>query len=321
MSAVIKSTVHETRRIQSLKVEDIEKIDAPNMKPSVKAFNRMTHPNSHAADMATSMFCLDLLLFSVFRVCWKVVYLPAKAMKQEFQRVMKPKGKLHTWPATTQPGQWQEFGATQWLFEFRSHSEGHSVNAAWLTSLMDAGCVAACRSTSQLLLLLAVSQYTYAAWTLEIFRQKESGMVLIPCKAFSLTFGHVVNLEDWVTIPVKPALRGTLMVLVQTGPPLSVPEAKLQSGVQLTVQQCKDLLQALGITVKGAKTRADYLNFLVDSLFTSEVWLLLKPAQQGQPLRIDLLIIPGVWGLRQGKKQTTTLCHHRAVALRKKEKL
>ena len=177
-----------------------------------------------------------------------------------------------SWPATTQPGQWQEFGATQWLFEFMSsHSEGHSVNAAWLTSLMDAGCVAACRSTSQLLLLLAVSQYTYAAWTLEIFRQEETGMVLIPCKAFSLTFGHVLNLEDWVTIPVKPALRGTLMVLVQTGQPLSLAEAKLQAGAQLTVQQCKDLLQALGVSWKGAKTRADYLDLLVDNLFTSEV--------------------------------------------------
>ena len=34
------------------------------------------------------------------------------------------------------------------------------------------------------------------------------------------------------------------MVLVQAGPPVSLPEAKLQSGVQLTLQQCKDLLQA-----------------------------------------------------------------------------
>ena len=111
-------------------------------------------------------------------------------MKQEFQKVMKPKGKMHTWPATTQPGQCQGFRATQWLFEFMSsHSQEHSVKDAWLTSLMDASFVAACRSTSQLLLLLAVSQYAYAAWTLDIFSQEENGMALMPCKAFSLTFG------------------------------------------------------------------------------------------------------------------------------------
>ena len=68
MSAGIKSTVRETRRIESLKVEDIEKMDALNMKPSVKAFNRMIHPSSHAAEK-TFMFCANLLLFLVPIFC------------------------------------------------------------------------------------------------------------------------------------------------------------------------------------------------------------------------------------------------------------
>ena len=46
MKAVINTKVHASRHIESLKVEEEEKIDAP-YDASMKRFNRMTNPNGH----------------------------------------------------------------------------------------------------------------------------------------------------------------------------------------------------------------------------------------------------------------------------------
>ena len=48
--------------------------------------------------------------------------------------------------------------------------------------------------------------------------------------------------------------------------------AELERGLALSVQQCKDLLQALGVSLKGlkARSRADFQNLLVDCLVESE---------------------------------------------------
>ena len=47
MHAFIKTTVHQSRGIPSIKVTDLEKIDAPQYTASAQAMNKLTNPNSH----------------------------------------------------------------------------------------------------------------------------------------------------------------------------------------------------------------------------------------------------------------------------------
>ena len=200
-------------------------------------------------------------------------------MKKEFQSLMMPKSKLHTWPCTTQPGQWQEFGATQWLFKFMDDpSITVSCKDAWLSSLVGRpGDVVAQQSSARILLILAVADFTFAAWDLEVLPSREGQedrLLLCPYRNCAIDFHHVIDLADWLWIPRKPCLQGRFgpLVLEQQAEPLSLAMAELERGLALSVQQCKDLLQALGVSLKGlkARSRADFQNLLVDCLVESE---------------------------------------------------
>ena len=200
-------------------------------------------------------------------------------MQKEFQKVMMPKSKLHNWPATTQPGQFQEFGATQWLFKFMDDPAiTNSCNDAWLTSLVGSpGEVVANKSSARVLLILAVSDFTFVGWDLQVQpRAGDEWLTFLPCKNFALTFEHVFDLNDWVAVPCKPCLQGESgpLMLKQSAEATSLPVAKLRKGLNFTVQQCKDLLKALGMSWQGsqAKSRADFHNLVVDALLDSEAW-------------------------------------------------
>ena len=193
---------------------------------------------------------------------------------------MLPKTKLHTWPSTTQPGQYQEFGATEWLFKFMEDpSVTESCHDAWLTSLVGKpGQVVANRASSRILLSLAVADFTFLAWDLQVQPRAEDEMLrLRPCRHFALACHHVYKLHDWLAVPCRPCLEGEAgpLMLEQVADAISLPVAKIHEGLNLTVQQCKDLLKALGISWQGLKlkTRADFHNLLVDSLLESEEWL------------------------------------------------
>ena len=183
----------------------------------------------------------------------------AQVMAKEFQKVMMPKTKAHTWPATTQTGQFEEFGATEWLFKFMADpSITASCQNAWLTGLVGSpGDVVAQKTSSRLILVLAVTQFTFAGWDLEV----EENRAYLPRRSFSLEFHHVWDLEDWVAVPCTPCLKGESgpLMLKQTADAMSLPMAKIQSGLNLSVQQAKDLLRALGVPwqKRGCKSRVD----------------------------------------------------------------
>ena len=196
-------------------------------------------------------------------------------MKKEFQGLMKTKCKSHTWPSTTQTMEWGQVTATEWFLHYwprRQHycDQGGS-NAAWLSCLVgSAGEVVACKSTSRILLVLASGKYAFAAWDLEpvpgsAAKHDEHRQFQL-VRAFSLHFHWVTDLKNWVAVPVKPMLaaeKGPL-VLQQTGPAMDLILRRVEVGLNLTVQQCKDLLRLMGVEFKQNQSRASLHNLLLD---------------------------------------------------------
>ena len=186
-------------------------------------------------------------------------------MKKDFHMLMKAKGKDHSWPSTTQVGAFNEWGATHWLFHCLQQSTP-DCNAAWKTSLIGAaGQVVACSETSRLLLVLAVSSWTFITWELEIWPASD-GKLFVPARNFSLDFCHVVQLESWLSIPCCPCLLSTRgpLGLQQCGEPQPLLLARIDEGLNLSVTQAKDLLAELGVSYKQARSRAALHDLLLD---------------------------------------------------------
>ena len=115
MSAVIQSGALASRHIPSVVVTDMQKATAG--KPDTRVFDELTNPNS-------------------------------RSMRRNFQELMVPKSRSHTWPSTNHDSSFEQFASMKWLLTYYAQPDlFDSEQAARLTCLIgDAGSVVACES-------------------------------------------------------------------------------------------------------------------------------------------------------------------------------
>ena len=166
---------------------------------------------------------------------------------------MKPKKGAHSWPSTSHSTMWQDIGATTWLFRYlQNPALANSCNDAWQTTLVSAGDLLANRSHAQVFLVLASSAYTFAAWEMEV-EKDETETMFKPYAHFALGFHHILDAEQWVSVPYAPALAGPHgpLVLKQTGPSMHPMYGRIEKGLSLSVEQCKQFLKMYEVPFKG----------------------------------------------------------------------
>ena len=293
MAAVINSGVYAARNMDSVHVSDLQKIDAG--RPDTKLFNAMTNPNTHVTWLGLwyvfmwlrtekrAYFCKLAISENTYRsylinLPTASVWLRRQAMKREFQLLMKTKSKDHTWPSTTHQGAFEEFGAHTWLLEFLSNPRKYrSEDAARLTALAgSAGQVVASQSQARIMLILARSEVTFVAWELvacqDIGQADTDTHVFVASKNLSITFNHIHDLHDWVSVPCRPGLLSMHgpMCLVQCGEPLSLPAARIDEGACFTVNTLKSVLSSCGVSFPGNASRAYLIESLIDHFVTDD---------------------------------------------------
>ena len=188
---------------------------------------------------------------------------------------MKPKRADHTWPSTSQTAVWQQLGATTWLFSYLENpAQTKSCNDAWLTNLVSAGDLVACNSQGRAFLVLASATHAFAGWEVEVRETSFCGD--LPAfqvrKDFSLSFQHVCDSEDWVSVPYAPALAGEHgpVVLQQSAPARHLVCQRIAKGLCLTVEQCKELLKTYNVAFKGNASRATLHELVLDRFLESQ---------------------------------------------------
>ena len=239
-AAVINSTVLKSRNMNRIVVSNAEK--AASSLKDFGPFGPCTHPNKHA-------------------------------MKKSFQQIMMHKSKHHYWPATSQQSLWNEITCFHWLMQYDvSELKRKGFNKATLTSLVGSqGAVVACRTTSQVYLVLSVGLCGFLGYILQVLPSTSTDH---PFPAFGICLNrtalqilHVDSLDAWVDVPVKPAVVQEFgpMVFQQVENARHLACARIEQGLALTVAQCKDVLFESGIILPGQPSRLEAYTAIFDT--------------------------------------------------------
>ena len=188
---------------------------------------------------------------------------------------MYPKSKGHTWPSTSQTMEFNQVLATEWLFEFWAHPEEYpgGVNSAGLSNLAEVGKILVNIVNDRLLLVLAKGRFAFVGWDLSLMKgdssQSDNNLSTFQLERHScLSFQYITNLQDWLVVPSKPILAGQKgpLCLQQTGQAMEIPYALLESGLQLTCEQLKQILKHFEVQFKGNASRKELQHLLIDAL-------------------------------------------------------
>ena len=194
-----------------------------------------------------------------------------KVLKREFQGLMEPKSKTHSWPNTTQRSDWQQVAAFEWFLEYMSNPAKYpdGPDSAWMSCFVGSpGQVVVNVKEHSLVLIFAVVSFSFLGWNLEVVEGGDNGnSIFSPSRHFALKFFHVPNLQDWLSVPCLPILGGQTgpLRLQQQGQAMESMFARIEEGLNMSVQAAKDLLRHLEIPFKGNASRSTLLHMIVDA--------------------------------------------------------
>ena len=195
----------------------------------------------------------------------------------ELQNLMKPKDSHNKWPSPTPAALFQSVASTIWLFNFWDNPAyaGHGVEASWLSVLLVPGCVIAQNSKGLLLKVVAVAEYSFLAWSLEV-EKNSAGESVYRCfpRKHDLAWHHIVDLQDWVALKTEAVLQHELGPVVwrSIGEALPLEVVACLEGLTLTAKQSKALLKHFNITIpSGQPTIRALHTLIIESLLPQDL--------------------------------------------------
>eukprot|EP00438_Fugacium_kawagutii_P036662 Skav236023 [mRNA] locus=scaffold1524:87232:91566:- [translate_table: standard] len=174
-------------------------------------------------------------------------------LPKEVQDMMLPKTqKASFWPSPNPASIFQSVAATEWIFKAFSDIAGlgANVNAAWASVLAQPGQFVAHTPTASLWKVVASAEYGFLGWMVTIEVQGEDRFFLLQPDRKCLQWNHIVNLEEWLHVPVEGCLVDTARGPVgwkPVGQPQPLDVALVAAGVPLTAQQMSKLLAVFGV--------------------------------------------------------------------------
>ena len=233
--AVVNSGVLQGREVSHLKVSNhLKAAAAVDKQRGALKFSKATHPNSHA-------------------------------MKKQFQNVMKYKASMpgFTWPSSSHNSLFGEAAALEFLVEKGMILVKDELEAATMTCLAGRPGDIMAHRDGLLLMVVAKSNVNFLAWHSEVVGEDDAGLAQIQlCQggASSLAWHSIDDLQSWMVVPSKPMLKNQFgpLVLQQTSETLDLPHARIASGFDLTLKQCKLVLEHYGQKPEGKTKKILY---------------------------------------------------------------
>lgn len=219
--AVINSGVLKGRGVPYLKVDNHTKAAASSNKQSVLKISKATHPNSHQ-------------------------------MKKSFQNVMKYKASSpgFTWPSSSHQSMFVEAASFELLLEKGQNMDPAVFAAATMTCLVGKPGDVMATKDGEVLMVVAKATLNFLGWHAQVIGENENGLMDVQLyqAAEALVWHSVEDLQDWLSIPCRPKLKNEFGPLIfhQVAEPLELPQARIAAGFDLTIQQCKLVLQHYG---------------------------------------------------------------------------
>ncbi len=201
-------------------------------------------------------------------------------LPKQMQLLMAPKSKTHTWPSPAPSSLFPSAAATTWLFHFYMAEEGSplkakGVNAAWLSCLAQPGSILAQRSTGRMLKVMASAEFGLLAVSVGIEVRADGARHYVCHKdREAIGWHHIMDLDDWIHVQVVPCMvhAGGPVGWSLSGGPVPLEYALCMRGVNITYQQIKKLLQALGGSVKGTPSKKVLRTRLIELVLPEELW-------------------------------------------------
>ena len=226
--AVLNSRLFQSRQTPHVSIPELEL--TLRTTSNLPAFAPMTHPNGHA-------------------------------MQKEFQQMMMHKAGEHFWPSTSALSQFEEVVALEYLLK------KCPLDAPQLSCLVGhAGSVIASHVKGLVGLVLSKTQSGFLLWAMEPVPDRDPVAYRCVPQESALQFSHVNNLDEWVEIPVQPSLHKEhgALVLQKVGDPMSLANARIAQGLDLTVKQAKEVLFACGVSLPGQPNKAQVYKALIE---------------------------------------------------------
>ena len=227
-AAVIGSRLFQTRQAPHIAVSELELSTASCR--GYPAFLPLTNPNSHQ-------------------------------MQREYQQLMQHKSGAHWWPSTSHATQFEEAAALNLILQGHWHAKCHLNCLAGKP-----GTLIASSSKGLVCMVLSKTSSGVLTWAMERIPDKEPTTFKCITTDTALQFQHICSLDEWLEIPIKPILHNQHggLVLQQSGPPLPLAVARIQSGLDLVVRGAKEALAACGVTLPGQPSKATVYKALVE---------------------------------------------------------
>ena len=189
-------------------------------------------------------------------------------LNKDFQLLMQHKSGSHYWPSTSAATQFEEAMAFEFLMGTRLDAQHQFSFLAG-----EPGSVLLNQSQQALVMVLAKTTSGFTGWHLEVFSwESEQGQVSddlffrVIDKKSAFVIQHITSLDGWFSVPCQPCLEKSCgaLVLMQTGEPLPLVKARVQSGLDLTVKETKAVLFAHNVKLPGAPSKEDCYKALIE---------------------------------------------------------
>ena len=82
----------------------------------------------------------------------------------------------------------------------------------------------------------------------------------------ALVLMHITSTDGWLSVPCQPCLENACgaLILEKVGDAVPLVRARVLDGLDLTVKETKDVLNAFGVKLPGAPSKADCYKALVE---------------------------------------------------------
>lgn len=245
--SALSSNVLSGCKIPHIQVTPFAKLQADISKPKVQSIVQATNPNSHS-------------------------------MAKEFQSCMKYKASEpnFAWPSSSHTSLFQEAASLEFLLQKGHGLDTKKIDAATLVCLVGHGDILAYRPGGRLMMVLQASSHNFLAWELQVVPGEDDNQpalfTLYRQAATAVTWQTIQNLDDWLAVPTQAALQHAHgpLVFQQCGTPQQLPEAKIKAGLNLTVKQCRMILEQFNIFLPKQANKKEHYRAVFDLFLDTE---------------------------------------------------
>ena len=173
------------------------------------------------------------------------------------------------WPATSQDSLFNEVASLELLLSAGLSDFG---NASLTCLVGKAGGFLAHKPTGSLAMVVGQGTFGFLGWHAEVVAGLEPLTASLSCIPSAIEWHFLLDMDDWLSVPVEARLQNRFgpMVFEQVGEPMPLLVARIQEGLDLTVNQCKSILQHFHVSFDSKMKKEGFFRAIISMFLDSE---------------------------------------------------